>query len=119
MKMIMMMMMMIIGSRREKGVSLVEWLAVLFPLIGSGWALDNGLALTPPMGWMSWQRFKCDVDCRLHPKGCISEELVKRTVRAMASEGFLAAGYEYVAIDDCWLTRDRDENGLLQPDPLR
>lgn len=22
-------------------------------------ALDNGLALTPPMGWMSWQRYRC------------------------------------------------------------
>lgn len=21
-------------------------------------ALDNGLALTPPMGWMSWQRYR-------------------------------------------------------------
>lgn len=22
-------------------------------------ALNNGLALTPPMGWMSWQRYRC------------------------------------------------------------
>lgn len=26
-------------------------------------ALDNGIALTPPMGWMSWERFRCITDC--------------------------------------------------------
>ena len=25
----------------------------------------------------------------------------------MAAEGYLDAGYEYVAIDDCWLANDR------------
>lgn len=34
-------------------------------------SLDNGLALTPPMGWMSWQRFRCNVDCENYPDECI------------------------------------------------
>lgn len=34
-------------------------------------ALNNGLALTPPMGWMSWQRFRCIIDCDLYPDECI------------------------------------------------
>lgn len=33
--------------------------------------LDNGLALTPPMGWMSWQRFRCITDCVNYPDECI------------------------------------------------
>lgn len=33
--------------------------------------LDNGLALTPPMGWMSWERYRCIVDCELYPDDCI------------------------------------------------
>lgn len=33
--------------------------------------LDNGLALTPPMGWMSWQRFRCNVDCVNYPDECV------------------------------------------------
>ena len=37
----------------------------------------------------------------------------------MAAEGYLDAGYEYVAIDDCWLANDRDSQGKLQPDPQR
>lgn len=34
-------------------------------------ALDNGLALTPPMGWMAWQRFRCITDCVTYPDECI------------------------------------------------
>ena len=37
----------------------------------------------------------------------------------MVKKGFLDAGYEYVIIDDCWLSHDRDSNGKLQPDPER
>lgn len=36
-------------------------------------ALENGLALTPPMGWMSWQRFRCITDCDSHPEECIRQ----------------------------------------------
>lgn len=25
--------------------------------------LENGLARTPPMGWLSWERFRCNTDC--------------------------------------------------------
>lgn len=34
-------------------------------------ALDNNLALTPPMGWSSWERFRCNVDCANYPDECI------------------------------------------------
>lgn len=34
-------------------------------------ALDNGLALKPPMGWMSWQRYRCITDCEKYPYECI------------------------------------------------
>ncbi|XP_044727595.1 alpha-N-acetylgalactosaminidase-like [Chrysoperla carnea] len=81
--------------------------------------LDNGLALTPPMGWLSWERYRCTIDCKNYPTECISEDLFKRAADLMVSEGFLDAGYEYVIIDDCWLANERDENGRLQPDPER
>lgn len=38
---------------------------------------------------------------------------------AMVDKGFLAAGYQYVIIDDCWLAHERDSFGKLQPDPKR
>lgn len=37
----------------------------------------------------------------------------------MSEQGYGAAGYEYIIIDDCWLANKRDNNGRLQPDPDR
>lgn len=34
-------------------------------------ALNNGLARTPPMGWLSIQRFRCSADCQSAPTECI------------------------------------------------
>lgn len=34
-------------------------------------ALDNGLSRTPPMGWLSWERFRCNTDCENDPDNCI------------------------------------------------
>eukprot|EP00663_Eupelagonemidae_sp_cell21sb_P003910 gene3909-1050_t len=38
-------------------------------------ALDNGVALTPPMGWLSWERYMCNTNCAAQPDSCISENL--------------------------------------------
>jgi len=51
-------------------------LAVIFALftlssISHVESLDNGLAKTPPMGWLSWERFRCNTDCENDPDNCI------------------------------------------------
>jgi alpha-galactosidase len=69
-------------------------------------ALGNGLALTPPMGWNDWNAYKCTV----------SEALVKQTTDKIVSSGLVAAGYQYVNVDDCWMATSRDASGNLQPD---
>ena len=79
-----------------------------FSLADTSRALDNGLALTPPMGWNSWNKFGCDV----------SEDLIKSMADGMVSSGMKDAGYQYVVIDDCWQVR-RDENGNIVPDAER
>lgn len=66
------------------------------------------LALTPPMGFNTWNRFGCDV----------SEELVRGIADAMVESGMRDAGYEYLVIDDCWQV-DRGEDGRIVPDPER
>ena len=71
-------------------------------------SLDNGLALTPPMGWISWTRFKCTIDCKKHPHDCINEQLYKDMADRMVADGYHKAGYEYVNIDDCWSEYQRD-----------
>ena len=67
----------------------------------------SGDASTPPVGWNSWNSFACDV----------SADLVKQTADAIVDSGMRDVGYEYVNIDDCWLLKERDSNGNLQPDP--
>ncbi|XP_061386356.1 alpha-N-acetylgalactosaminidase [Musca vetustissima] len=81
---------------------------VLSVAIQASLALENGLARTPPMGWMHWERYRCITDCNKYPDECISENLFKRTTDLLVDEGYLAAGYEYVIIDDCWLEKERD-----------
>jgi alpha-galactosidase len=73
---------------------------------GSGYALDNGLAKTPPMGWNSWNKYACKD---------INERVVRETADAMAANGMKDAGYEYVVIDDCWQT-GRDAEGNIVAD---
>jgi len=68
---------------------------------------DN-LALTPPMGWNSWNKFACDVN----------ETLIREVADAMVSSGMKDAGYTYINIDDCW-HGDRDSLGFIHPDPKR
>ena len=44
---------------------------VIFELLALATALENGLARTPPMGWLSWERFRCNTDCKHDPENCI------------------------------------------------
>ena len=69
--------------------------------------LDNGLARTPPMGWLSWERFRCNTDCDNDPEFCISENLFKQMADMMVLGGYKDAGYDTIIIDDCWLDTKR------------
>jgi hypothetical protein len=31
----------------------------------------------------------------------------------MSEDGYLEAGYQYLAIDDCWMSKERDSKGRL------
>lgn len=68
----------------------------------------EGIALTPPMGWNSWNKFACNV----------SEKLIKETADAMVATGMQYAGYQYIVIDDCWQV-GRDSLGFIVADPER
>ncbi|MBR3955312.1 MAG: alpha-galactosidase [Clostridia bacterium] len=67
---------------------------------------NNGVALTPPMGWASWNKF------RHH----ISEDIIYDIAVAMKNSGLADAGYQFVNIDDCWQSSMRDDQGRLQSD---
>jgi alpha-galactosidase len=80
----------------------------LFAVCRISLPLDNGLAKTPPMGWNSWNKFRCDV----------SENLIKEMADALVSSGMKEAGYDYIVIDDCWQV-SRDSAGKIVADAAR
>lgn len=63
-----------VSPLNEKSVILSSILSIAFALIflsKTTNALENGLARTPPMGWLSWERFRCNTDCEGDPDNCI------------------------------------------------
>jgi alpha-galactosidase len=71
--------------------------------------MDDGLALTPPMGWNSWNAFACDID----------EALIEETAELIVESGMRDAGYRFVNLDDGWMAATRDEAGKLSANPER
>ena len=70
----------------------------------------EGLAMTPPMGWNSWNTFQTK----------INEKLVKETADIIVSSGMKEAGYRYIVLDDGWMAMERDSiSGDLIPDPIK
>lgn len=88
-------------------------------LIGIVLGLNNGLVRTPPMGWMSWTKFYCEIDCTKHPTACINEDLYAAMAERMAKDGYKDVGYEFVHIDDCWMSMQRDPAGRLTANSTR
>jgi len=61
------------------------------------------IALTPPMGWNSWN----------HYAGRVSQEVVLQMARAMVKSGLVNHGWTYVNIDDSWQgSRGRPFNAI-------
>ncbi|MFE0330976.1 glycoside hydrolase family 27 protein [Streptomyces sp. NPDC058960] len=72
-------------------------------------AAPGSPALTPPLGWNSWNSFGCGVD----------ETQVRQAADAMVSSGMKDAGYQYVVVDDCWFDPQRDSAGNLRANPTK
>ena len=74
----------------------------------------DAIALTPPMGWNSWNCFANEVD----------DAKVRSAADAMVRSGLADHGWTYINIDDCWEIKPgsndpmlegkpRDENGMI------
>lgn len=62
----------------------------------------NQIALTPPMGWNSWNCFGTEV----------SDARVRAAADAMVAKGLIHHGWTYINIDDGW-EKGRDANGRI------
>ena len=78
--------------------------------------VGDQIALTPPMGWNSWNCFA----------GAVTEERVKSAAEALVKSGLINHGWTYINVDDFWQnhrnSKDptlhgefRDTNGVIVP----
>jgi alpha-galactosidase len=65
--------------------------------------IGDTIALTPPLGWNSWNCFANAVD----------DAKIRAAADAMVSSGLISHGWTYINIDDCW-EGARDANGFIQ-----
>lgn len=72
--------------------------------------IGNKLALTPPMGWNSWNVFTKHID----------EKMLLEMADAMVNSGMRDLGYQYLNIDDYWHNTTRDSaTGKPMVDPKK
>ena len=95
------------GALKEPGTTTVE-LTVRGPQGSASRELtivggNRKLALTPPMGWNSWNVWGTSVDA----------EKVRKAADAMVRSGLASHGYQYINIDDAW-EGNRDSKGEIQ-----
>ncbi len=96
-------------ERQSMNVFLGILLSAIFIIAGNAYSQQfKGLALTPPMGWNTWNKFGCNVN----------EQMIRDMADSMVSSGMKDAGYLYINIDDCWHGQ-RDSLGFIHPDPER
>ncbi len=70
--------------------------------------VGDTIALTPPMGWNSWNCWAC----------AVTDEKVRATAKAMVDTGLINHGWSYINIDDCWMRtegRGSDDPNLGPP----
>jgi alpha-galactosidase len=71
--------------------------------------VGDQIALTPPMGWSSWNCWFDNID----------QDKIARAAHAMVDSGLSQHGFVYVNVDDTWQgTRGGQENAI-QADPKR
>jgi alpha-galactosidase len=63
----------------------------------------NTLALTPPMGWNSWNCFA----------GAVSDAKIRAAADAMVSSGLINHGWTYVNVDDFWQVNPKSKDATL------
>jgi len=89
--------------------------AVLMSLITLTTGLDNGLALTPPMGWRNWNAWLQDVN-QSRMEAAINAVAQHRNFGSgLNSESLAELGYDHVGLDDFWQACGQGVNGMHSP----
>jgi alpha-galactosidase len=65
--------------------------------------VGDQIALTPPLGWNSWNCFACAID----------QDKVKAAADAMVNSGLADYGWSYINIDDCWMVKPDSDDPIV------
>ncbi|KZT18611.1 carbohydrate-binding module family 35 protein [Neolentinus lepideus HHB14362 ss-1] len=90
----------------------MQFPALLFlagSLFTAAHALQNGLAIKPPMGWNPYNVFLCDT----------TEDQYHTAAQALIKSGLSSLGYQYFNLDCGWQGTNRTENGTFTWDATR
>jgi hypothetical protein len=74
-------------------------LVLLATFVALSLGIDNGLARLPPQGWSTWCTDNSIIPCM---NDYCDEKEIRSVADAMAKNGLLALGYNYILLDDCW-----------------
>jgi len=83
----------LLTAKNDRGQDTLTWTLVA----------GNTLALTPPMGWNSWNVWGLNVDA----------EKVRETADAFVNTGLADHGWTYINIDDGWEASERMPDGSI------
>ncbi|HHI78783.1 MAG TPA: alpha-galactosidase [Planctomycetes bacterium] len=65
--------------------------------------VGDKIALTPPMGWNSWNCWATSVD----------DNKIRASAKAMVESGLADHGWQYINIDDCWMVKLDSKDPVL------
>jgi alpha-galactosidase len=65
--------------------------------------VGDRIALTPPMGWNSWNCWA----------GAVDEQKIRASAQAMVDSGLINHGWQYINIDDCWMIKRGSKDPIL------
>ena len=71
--------------------------------------VGDAIALTPPMGWNSWNCFA----------GKVTQKDIEKAAEAMIKSGLADHGWNYINIDDFWQNRPREKHDATLMGPER
>jgi len=94
---------------------LINFILIFATLLSVVVGLNNGLGLTPPMGWTTWCTDTGLIPC--YDDYC-SEKEIMDVANSMVKNGLVELGYTYINLDDCW-GGGRDANGNITADSKR
>lgn len=71
--------------------------------------IGKTIALTPPLGWNSWNCFATAVD----------DGRIRAAAEAMVAAGLTQHGWSYINIDDCWEIKPGSTDPLVSGEPRK